>query len=636
MRVLFLHVDYLEYEVTGKALKSIGEIPKERKHGRVEEALVCFLSAEKRDEKDPKAAALAAAKNIEDVAGQLHTKRVALYPYAHLSSDLAAPEPAQAVLAALEAELAKRGYEVHASPFGYYKSFQVSVKGHPLSELSREIVAEAAPAAAEEPKETANEALKAEQRLVSRWYVLDTNGELHPLSIDAGRVAGFDFAAHDRLRRFAQYEMAKSREVKEEPPHVRLMQELELVDYEPGSDPGNLRYYPRGRLIKGLIEEFVSRRVCEYGAMEVECPVMYDFEHPALKSYLNRFPARQYVVQTPNKRAFLRFSACFGQFLIMKDMVLSYKQLPLSLYELTRYSFRAEQRGELAGLRRLRAFTMPDCHALVADVAQAKEHMMVRLEVAWKLLQDCGFSMPDDFEVGMRVTEPFWKENADFVKAYARRWGKPILVEMWSEQFFYFILKYEWNFVDANDKAAALTTDQIDTENAKRFGITYADEKGEKQYPYILHLSPSGAVERVLYAFLEKAAADIKAGRPPMLPLWLSPTQVRIIPVSADQLDHARKLLASFEGVRADLDDTNDTLGKKIRRAEKEWVPYIVVVGRKEIESGKLNVRARTTKAQEEMTAEDLRKTVLDATAGRPFRPLAENVLISARPTFRG
>ena len=569
MRVLFLHVDYLEYEVTGKALKSIGDLPKEKRSGRVDEALVCFISAEKRDEKDPKAAALAAAKNVEDVAGQVNTKRVALYPYAHLSSDLASPEPAQAVLAALETELAKRGYEVHASPFGYYKSFKVSVKGHPLSELSREIVAEAEEAAAE-PKEMANEALQAEKRLVSHWYILDLKGEMHPLSIEEGKVAGYDFAAHDRLRRFAQYEMAKSREVKEEPPHVRLMRELELVDYEPGSDPGNLRYYPKGRLIKGLLEEFVSQRVREYGAMEVECPVMYDFEHPALKSYLNRFPARQYVVQTPNKKAFLRFSACFGQFLIMKDMVLSYKQLPLPLYELTRYSFRAEQRGELAGLRRLRAFTMPDCHALVADVAQAKEHMMVRFEVAWKLLRDMGFSLPDDFEVGLRVTEPFWKEHGDFVKAYARRWGKPILVEMWSEQFFYFILKYEWNFVDANDKAAALTTDQIDTENAARFGITYADEKGQKRNPYILHLSPSGAIERVLYALLEKAAADIKAGTPPMFPTWLAPTQLRIVPVSGDQFAAAKALLPAFEGVRVDVDDTGDTLGKKIRRAEKE------------------------------------------------------------------
>ena len=635
MRVLFLHVDYLEYEVTGKALKSIGDLPKEKRSGRVEEALVCFISAEKRDEKDPKAAALAAAKNVEEVAGQVHTKRVALYPYAHLSSDLAAPEPAQAVLAALGAELAKRGYEVHASPFGYYKSFKVSVKGHPLSELSREIVAEAEEAAAE-PKEMANEALQAEKRLVSHWYVLEPQGGFHPLSIRDGKVAGFDFKGHDRLRRFAQYEMAKSREVKEEPPHVRLMRELELVDYEPGSDPGNLRYYPKGRLIKALIEEFVSQRVREYGAMEVECPVMYDFEHPALKSYLNRFPARQYVVQTPNKKAFLRFSACFGQFLIMKDMVLSYKQLPLSLYELTRYSFRAEQRGELAGLRRLRAFTMPDCHALVTDVAQAKEHMMVRFEVAWKLMGDMGFSMPDDFEVGLRVTEPFWKEHGDFVQAYASRWGKPILVEMWSEQFFYFILKYEWNFVDANDKAAALTTDQIDTENAARFGITYADEKGQKRNPYILHLSPSGAVARVLYAFLEKAAADIQAGKSPMIPTWLAPTQIRIVPVSGDQLAAAKALLPAFEGVRVDLDDSGDTLGKKIRRAEKEWVPYIAVLGKKEADSGTLNVRIRATKEQREIAPDELRKAIQAETVGRPFRGLADPVLVSAKPTFRG
>src|SRR5213594_4167115 len=392
MRVLFLHVDYLEYEVREKALKGVPDVPQSKRHGRVEEALVCFISAEKRDEANLAGVVRAATANIAEIADQVRTKRIVLYPYAHLSSSLASPGSAQELIASVEKELVGRGYDIHASPFGYYKSFRVSVKGHPLSELSREIVADA---------------------------------------IADGKVSGFHFEGHDRLRRFATYEMAKSREAKEEPPHVRLMRELELVDYEPGSDPGNLRYYPKGRLIKSLLEEFVTERLRDYGTMEVECPVMYDFEHPALKSYLDRFPARQYIVQTPNKRAFLRFSACFGQFLIMKDMVISYKQLPLSLYELTRYSFRAEQRGEVAGLRRLRAFTMPDCHALVSDVEIAKEELMVRFEVAWNLLQDCGLSMPDDFEVGMRVTKAFWDANKDFVAAYAKRWGKPILVEMW-------------------------------------------------------------------------------------------------------------------------------------------------------------------------------------------------------------
>ena len=632
MRVLFLHVDYLEYEVKEKALRGVPDVPESRRHGRVEEALVCFISAEKRDEANPPAGAKAAAANIVDVAGQVHTKRVVLYPYAHLSSSLAAPGPAQELFASLEKELVARGFEVHASPFGYYKSFKVAVKGHPLSELSREIVADAAG----EAKEEVSDAVKAEAKLVSHWHILEPSGALHPLSIKDGKVSGFPFAGHDQLRTFATYEMAKSREAKEEPAHVRLMRELELVDYEPGSDPGNLRYYPKGRLIKGLLEEIVGQRMREYGAMEVECPVMYDFEHPALKSYLNRFPARQYVVQTPNKRAFLRFSACFGQFLIMKDMVISYRQLPLPLYELTRYSFRAEQRGEVAGLRRLRAFTMPDCHALVSDVAMAKRELMVRFEVAWKLLADCGLSMPDDFEVGMRVTQAFWDANKDFVVAYAKRWGKPILLEMWSEQFFYFAQKYEWNFVDANDKAAALTTDQIDTENAERFGITFTDERGEKRHPLILHLSPSGAVERVIYALLEKAAAAAKAGKPPMLPVWLSPTQVRLVPVSVDQLAYAQSLLDRLEGVRADLDDSGDTLGKKIRTAEKEWVPYIAVIGKKEIESGRLNVRVRETREQTEMTVEMLGARIASETKDRPFRPLAEPVLLSARPIFRG
>src|SRR3989442_14039156 len=98
----------------------------------------------------------------------------------------------------------------------------------------------------------------------------------------------------------------------------------------------------------------------------------------------------------------------------MKDMVISYKQLPLPLYELTRYSFRAEQRGEVAGLRRLRAFTMPDCHALVSDIEMAKAELMVRFDVAWGILEDCGLSMPEDFGVGMRVPQGFWGPAQEF------------------------------------------------------------------------------------------------------------------------------------------------------------------------------------------------------------------------------
>jgi len=233
MRVLFLHCDLLEYEVREKALPSAEDLPPEKRKGRIEDALVCFISAEKEDEADPEGTVREAVRNIEEVASQVKATRVAIYPYAHLSSSLASSGPAQKIFGLLEERLRKGGFHVLASPFGYYKSFKVSVKGHPLSELSREIHATGAAAA----KEEASEAVKAEQKLVSEWFVLEPGGALHPLRLEGGKVAGFDFAGHENLRKFASYEMAKSREAKEEPPHVRLMRELELVDYEPVATP---------------------------------------------------------------------------------------------------------------------------------------------------------------------------------------------------------------------------------------------------------------------------------------------------------------------------------------------------------------------------------------------------------------
>src|SRR5438309_9152371 len=186
MRVLFLHVDYLEYEVKEKALKGVPDVPPSKRTDRIEEALVCFISAEKRDEANPASTARAAAASVADIAGQLHTKRVVLYPYAHLSSSLAAPGPAQELIASLEKELVARGFDVHASPFGYYKSFRVAVKGHPLSELSRELAAEATAAR----RGRLSSAVEAEAKLSSRGHVLEANGAVPHLTMQDGGGSG--------------------------------------------------------------------------------------------------------------------------------------------------------------------------------------------------------------------------------------------------------------------------------------------------------------------------------------------------------------------------------------------------------------------------------------------------------------
>ena len=630
MKVIAIHADSITFKPIKKAIKSAEDVKIEET--KVNECLVVLTAVEKKDENLVKESAERLAEETSKIAEQVKAKNIVLYPYAHLSSDLCHPEKAIEIMKEAE-KILKKDYKVVRAPFGWYKSFSLNCKGHPLSELSRAFGGKEL-----DIKDVdVSKAVNAEKKLSSKWYIIDTKGKLTELKISDGKVSGYKFSKDSRLEKFSQYELAKVRQVNQEPPHVSYMKKLNLVDYEPGSDPGNLRYYPKGRMIKALLEEWVTKKTLEYGALEVETPIMYDYEHPSLKSYLNRFPARQYTVQTPNKKTFLRFSACFGQFLMAHDLNLSYKDLPLKLYELTKYSFRAEQRGELTGLRRLRAFTMPDCHAFVSDIDQAKEEMLVRFDLAKEILGKVGLDIPGDLEIGIRVTKDFYDKNKDFILSLVKKWGKPALLEMWDEKFFYFVAKYEWNFVDVSGKAAALTTDQIDVENAATYDINFTDKDGKKKLPIILHLSPSGAIERVIYALLEKAYYDEKSGKLPLLPLWLSPTQVRIIPVSDEHLKLSEKLTEDFSklNIRVDIDDQRETISKRIRNAELEWVPYVLVVGDKE-SKGKLTVRIRKENKQEQMTKENFVKKIKKETEGMPFRPLPLSKLLSKRPVFRG
>ncbi|MBT3284513.1 threonine--tRNA ligase [Candidatus Bathyarchaeota archaeon] len=477
-------------------------------------------------------------------------------------------------------------------------------------------------------EEVISEALQAEEKQKSYWYILDTDGKLWEFD-------EFDFKGHDNLRKFSGYEYEKDRSVTKASPHVKLMRSLELVDYEPASDPGNFRYYPKGRMVKALLEEYVTNMIHTYGGIEVETPLMYNMEHPSLKSYLNRFPARQYTIESDDNKYFMRFAACFGQFLMSHDATISYRNLPMKIYEMTRYSFRREQRGELTGLRRLRAFTMPDVHALCKDLDQAKDEYKIRFKLSQDVLEGIGLER-SDYELAFRMVKDFWKENMDLVKDLAKSHGKPVLIEMWDERSFYYMIKWDMNFVDNLDKASALATDQIDVENGERYDIRYMDEDGVQKHPYILHCSPSGAIERDIYALLEKAAFDMKKGIKPSLPLWLAPSQVRIIPVSNEYVELADRIQDEFSRVRVDIDNRDETVGKKIREAEKEWVPYIIVVGEKEADVEKYGVRVRGQKKPDQLSVTELQERIHTETTGKPYRPVPLPIYLQDRPKFVG
>ncbi len=628
MKVLLIHSDYLRYQVKDRTPVA-EEIDHELKEGGMEECLTVFAAVEKADEGRESDVITRGVEIIGDTARKVGVGRIMLYPYAHLSPSLSNAETAVKVLKGMEDEL-KDDFTVKRSPFGWYKAFQISCKGHPLSELSREILPEG------EKGEVTSKALLSEESMESGWAILDTRGTLHELTVKGDKVEGYDFKDCKNLLPLVVYEAGEKKKGKMESPHIGLMRKHELVDYEPGSDPGNLRYYPKGRMMKGLLEDYVSHEVRKYGAMEIESPIMYDMNHPTLKSYLHRFPARQYTIDTPDKEVFLRFAACFGQFLMAHDMTISYRNLPLRIYELTRYSFRVEQRGELTGLRRLRAFTMPDSHALCRDVEGAKEEMLVRMNLAMSIMDGIGLSTRDDLELVVRCTRDFFNEHREFLATLTENYGKPALLELWDDRFFYFVMKYEFNFVDLLDRASALVTDQIDIENGERYGITYVNEDGEERNPVILHLSPSGAIERVIFSVLEKAAMMGKKGKKPAFPYWLAPTQLRFIPVSEEQTGHADELANSFTDVRADIDDTDRTVGRKIREAEKEWIPYIVVIGEREVSEGTLAVRIRDTGEQVDLTVEELKKRLEDDQGKQPFRELPLPRHLGRRPVFVG
>jgi len=618
MRILQLHCDSIEYTPTKKEIKSAEDIENPQTQ-KLEELVVAFVAMETGDDSSVAQNAISQIKNSMEKIG---CKKLLLYPYAHLSSNLAKPSVAMSLLKEMEDGASE--LEVSHSPFGWTKSYKLQVKGHPLAESSKVITKDSSDS--KDSGEMTSDALKGESKIRSYWKIMSPDGTLT-------NIADFNFSKYKNLEILAKYEAAKVRRVDQPPPHVALMKKMAIADYEPASDSGNMRFFPNGRLIKSLIERFVNDKVKAYGGCEVETPIMYDSEHPSMVSYFNRFPARQYNIDSDGKKLFLRFAACFGQFLMANQYQLSYKNLPYKLYELTRYSFRREQSGELVGLRRLRAFTMPDCHAFCKDLPQAIDEIKIRFELSQNVLHGLGI-VESDYEMAIRFTEDFYNENKSSVEELVKKHGRPVLVEMWKEKFFYFVLKWEFNFIDNLGKASALSTDQIDTENGERYGIEFVDEDNKKQHPIILHNSPSGAIERIIYALLEKAATDSKEGRKPQFPLWLAPTQVRIIPLKDEFNDFSDELLEkiSAQDVRVDIDDRNESIGKRIREAEKEWIRYILVIGEKEKNSENLSIRDRQTGDVREILFDDFLNEIKEQTKGKPFTGLNLPKYLSKRP----
>ena len=614
LRLLLVHADRFEYEAKEKAVKEPEPLDESHKKGALENGLVVFSTVEKNDEQEPEQIATNAASSIEEVLGWLKTMKVLVYPYAHLSTNSASREPAISILKALEEKLTQKGYEVSRSPFGWYKSFTITAKGHPLSELSRTITVDT-------KSRQASPAVKTE------YVIMDQEGKLYS-------PEDFVFGPHDAEFKSLVEKEALKKGLTGGEPHFLDYARRFGIEWESFADVGQMRFGPESNLIMDLLAEYAGQVIRRIGIpiLNVKGTNMFDVAVKPIKEHLQLFGSRAYEVKVDERTFVLRYAACFQQFSMVKDWTLSYRTLPFGTFEVAD-SYRMEQSGELLLSFRLRKFLMPDLHIYLKSVAEAirigdKIHRTIYEEIR---------KLNREYVSLYNTTRSFFEANKDAFMELVKVEKKPILLNFVPEGLYYWVLNVEYNIIDDLDRPREIGTFQIDVGNAKRFGISYADEKGEKQFPVIIHTAVIGGLERYLFTLLDSAVRLERQGRKPMLPVWIAPAQVRIIPVSQQFVKQGMELLGELEkaGIRADLDDRDDTMQSKVRDAELSWIPYTIIYGEKEISAKELSVRSRASSKESKIALTPFLKQFKNEVEGYPIRPLTYPALLSQRPGYK-
>jgi len=620
LRILSIHSDYIEIELQKKAIKD-AESVKETKIKNETDCLVVFTTVEKDDELDTDLAAIKLVKEIEDILKQLNEKTVILYPYAHLSSNLARPKEAMKILKNAEEILRTKKYKVIRAPFGWYKAFKISCKGHPLSELSRVITLE--------EEITRDEVVS---KIKSKYVILTPDGKEFEVNLeDKDQLKSCLKEVNNATLEKYIYSEEIEGIPHEEPPSIKAMQRLEYVGYAPEADPGHFKLFPKGKLIFDLLCDWAYEiAVKRLHALEIDTPILYNWDDPEIREQGISFHERHYLVHGSDakKTMILRFAGDFGLFKMIKRATISYKNLPLRIYEFSK-SFRYEKRGELSGLRRLRAFHMPDIHCFTADINKGWEEY----QELYRNYDDLAKGVGIEFAIVFRIVDTFYEKNKDKIIELLKYSKLPAFIEILSEMKHYWAVKHEFQGIDAVGGNCQLSTVQLDVKDSATYGLKYTDKDGQKK-PFIIVHSSLGSIERWMFSILEDAFKKEKL----TIPCWLAPTQIRIIPVKLEEniLEYCHRIADKLinNKIRVDIYDIDETLSKNIRNSEKEWIPYIIIIGRNELGKDQVPVRMREENKQETMTIDELIGLIKKKTKDMPFRELSLPLLVSKRPIF--
>ncbi len=611
MRVLLIHARRFGFRALEKAIEEAEPLTAENASGEFSNALVVFTTVERGDSSRLRELVEGAAEDIAKVLTNVGADLVVLYPYAHLSRNLADPEESMRVLLELDSELRSRGVKVNRTPFGWYKEFRVECFGHPLSELSREFRVEE---------------LWRARAVEKKFVVLLPSGEL----VDPGEYV--ERGDDEELKILVAKEVFK-RELPGGEPEVTEACNKFGFEWEPMSDAGHMRYGPHATVMVEAVSSYAWEVARSLGVplLRVRGTNMFNVKFRPIREHAELFGDRLYEVETDRGAHVLRYAACHQQFAMVRDWVISYKDMPFGVFEVAD-SYRYEQPGELQICFRLRKFSMPDLHLLARDLREAVELSKL---VQRKIHEEAG-KLGRRYVALYNVTEDFFRNHFGELVEFVRNDGRPALIAIVPSGIYYWVVNVEYMVIDALGRPAEIATFQIDVGNAERFGIKYATESGGTGYPIIIHTAIIGSVERYIYMVMDTAVARKRRGQVPTIPAWLAPIQVRVIPVSREFLDYANEVLKRLvdAGIRADLDDRDLSLARKIREAGIEWVPYCAVIGERERSTGTVNVRIRENNLQKVMKVEELIEEVRREVGSYPQVPQATPLYLSRRPTL--
>jgi len=546
-----MHSDFIVYEPIKKEI-SLAEEAEKKKH-KIEDVLVLFTCVE---EGDNESVGRKAIEEVKKDLKNLKLNKILIYPFAHLSNKLAKPQAALGVIKEMEACAKELKIETFRAPFGWNKALEIKVKGHPLAEQSKEF----------------HEAGKEEK------------------------------VTEEKVKRLGKKPAIEAEKLSDKD-HRVIGQKLDLYSFQEVA-PGMVFLHPKGMLVRNLLYEFWKKEHAKRDYHEINTPQILNKNVWMISGHWDHYKDNMFFTEVDEIDFGLKPMNCPGAMLVYKSAGRSYRDLPLRLAEFG-LVHRNELSGVLSGLFRVRAFTQDDAHIFTTN-EQLEDEILNVVDMIDYFYKTFGFeyhielsTMP---EKAMGSKEIWDKAEKALKNALIK---KKLKYKTNPGEGAFYGPKIDFHIKDSLGRTWQCATVQVDFFMPENFDLNYIGADGKNHRPVMIHRVIFGSVERFIGILVEHYGGSF--------PVWLSPVQARLIPVSDENIKYAEKVLHELKEneIRVEADFENGTIEYKIRNAQLQKIPYMLVIGPKEEESKTIAVRSRDGKVKYKVKLEDFIKQVL-------------------------